>query len=89
MSNNYTESELEQAALEWFSEIGYEVLSEADVSPESDCPLRESYNDVVLMDRLLGALERNNPSLPAEAIEETYRQITGGCVIFCGRLVQG
>lgn len=76
MSHNYTESELEQAALEWFSEIGYEVLSEADASPESDCPLRESYSDVVLMDRLLGALEQNNPSLPAESIEEAYRQIT-------------
>ena len=76
MSHNYTESELEQAALEWFAEIGYEVLSEADVSPESDCPLRESYNYVVLIDRLLGALAQNNPSLPAESIEEAYRQIT-------------
>lgn len=76
MSNNYTESELEQAALEWLEEIGYEVLSEADVSPESDCPLRDSYNDVVLMDRLLNALEQNNPSLPTDAIEEAYRQIT-------------
>ena len=76
MSNNYTESELEQAALEWLEEIGYEVLSEADVSPESDCPLRDSYNDVVLMDRLLNALEQNNPTLPTDAIEEAYRQIT-------------
>lgn len=76
MSHNYTESELEKAALEWFEGIGYEVLNEADVSPESDCPLRDSYNEVVLMDKLLNALERNNPSLPAEAIEEAYRQIT-------------
>lgn len=76
MSNNYNESELERAALEWFQEIGYEALSEADVSPESDYPLRDSYNEVVLTDRLLNALERNNPSLPVEAIEEAYRQIT-------------
>ena len=76
MGNNYTESELELASLEWFEEIGYEVLSEADVSPESDCPLRDSYNEVVLMNRLLTALEQNNQSLPAEAIEEAYRQIT-------------
>ena len=76
MGSNYTESEMEQAALEWFEEIGYEVATEAEVSPESDNPLREAYSDVVLMDRLLGALERNNPTLPAEAIEEAYRQIT-------------
>ena len=76
MGSNYTESELEQAALEWFEGIGYEVLSEADVSPESDCPLRNSYNEVVLMDRLLKALELNNPTIPTEAIEEAYRQIT-------------
>ena len=76
MSHNYTESELERAALEWFEEIGYEVLSEAEVSPESDSPIRDSYSEVVLMDRLLNALEQNNPSLPAEAIEEAYRQLT-------------
>lgn len=75
MSNNYTESELEQAALEWFEEIGYEVLNEADVSPESDTPIRPSYADVVLGERLQAALENNNPTLPAEALEEAYRQL--------------
>lgn len=76
MNLNYSESELEQAALEWFADVGYEVTSESDVSPESDNPIRESYSDVVLMDRLLTALERINPDLPAEALEEAYRKIS-------------
>ena len=76
MSYNYAEFDLEQAALEWFAEIGYEVVTEEEVSPESDSPVRSSYSEVVLRDRLLCALKSNNPTLPAEAIEEAYRQIS-------------
>lgn len=76
MGMNYTESELELAALEWFEQIGYEIESESDVSPDSDNPIRESYGDVVLKERLLSALEHVNPTLPADALEEAFRQIT-------------
>lgn len=76
MFSNYTESELELAALEWFEQIGYEVATEPDVSPDSGNPIRESYGDVVLKERLMFALEQNNPSLPTDALEEALRQIT-------------
>jgi type I site-specific restriction-modification system R (restriction) subunit len=36
----------------------------------------EGYRDVVLDARLRGALERLNPHLPAEALEEAYRKLT-------------
>ena len=76
MEINYSESELELACIEWFEQIGYEIVTEADVSPDSDNPFRESYSEVVLKERLLFALEQNNPSLPTDAIEEAFRQIT-------------
>lgn len=76
MGSNYTESELELAALEWFGQIGYEVVTESDVSPDSDNPIRESYGDVVLKERLMYALEQNNPALPTNALDEAFRQIT-------------
>lgn len=76
MGSNYTESELELAAREWFEQIGYEVATEADVSPDSDNPIRDSYGDVVLKERLLSALRQANATLPTEAIEEAFRQIT-------------
>lgn len=76
MRYNYTESELELAALEWFEQIGYEVTTETDVSPDSDNPIRNSYGDVVLKNRLLSALEQNNSTLPQEVLVEAFRQIT-------------
>ena len=76
MGSNYTESELELAALEWFEQIGYEVTTESDVSPDSDNPIRESYGEVVLKERLMSALEQVNPTLPSDAVEEAFRQIT-------------
>ena len=76
MDTKFTESELELAALEWFEQIGYEIANEVEVSPDSDNPIRPSYGEVVLKERLLCALAQLNPTLPTIAIEEAFRQIT-------------
>ncbi len=34
------------------------------------------YGEVVLSGRLIAALERINPSVPAEALEEAFRKVT-------------
>ncbi len=72
---NYTESELEQATLEWFEELGYETLFAPEISPEGEYPERQDYSDVVLESRLKDALSLINKHLPEEAIEEAYRKI--------------
>jgi len=71
----YSESDLEVAALEWFAEIGYETVGAPEISPGGDYPEREDYGDVILRERLLDALRRNNPHLPENAIDDAYRQI--------------
>ena len=75
MSNNFCESHLEEAALEWFEELGYEVVFAPDIASDGMFPERKDYSEIVLRDRLLGALSKINPTLPEEAFEDGIRQI--------------
>ena len=71
----FTESHVEDAALEWLSGLGYAVLHGADISPDGPTPERISYDQVLLTPRLRKALKRLNPHLPAETLEEVLRKV--------------
>jgi len=75
MINNFYESHLEEATLEWFEELGYEIVFGPDVAPDGEYSERKDYSAVILNDRLKEALSRINPKLPSEAIEDAFRQI--------------
>ncbi len=70
-----SESVVEDAALDWLRELGYNVIAGPDMPPEPHA-LRESYADVVFGSSLRGALERLNPSLPAQALDDAFRKLT-------------
>ncbi|MDH4246197.1 MAG: type I restriction endonuclease subunit R [Deltaproteobacteria bacterium] len=72
----YTESTVEEAALAWFQELGFDVLHGPDIDPDSAAPERASYGDVVLRGRLLDALTRCNPHIPPAALEDAARRLT-------------
>lgn len=74
--NKFYESHLEEATLEWFEELGYEIIFGPDIAPDGEYPEREDYGDVILAERLMEALVRINPKFPDEAIEDALRQIT-------------
>ena len=74
--NSFYESHLEEATLEWFEELGYEITFGPDIAPDGEYPEREDYGDVILAERLKEALTRINPKLPEDAIEDALRQIT-------------
>ncbi|NLL51114.1 MAG: type I restriction endonuclease subunit R [Peptococcaceae bacterium] len=74
-SHNIYEDELEQATLEWFEELGYEIAFAPDISPGGDYPERSDYSDVILGERLKDALKRINPDLPQEALDDALHQI--------------
>lgn len=59
---------VEKAALGWFEAQGYDIARGADISPGGDNPLRESYEDVILLPRLMAALRRLNPDMDENAI---------------------
>jgi len=72
----FTESDVEAAALEWLQEIGYTVVGGPDIAPGEPTAERESYRDVILAQRVRDALARLNPTLPQEALNDAFRQIT-------------
>jgi type I restriction enzyme R subunit len=71
----FSESHVEDAALEWLSGLGYAVLHGPDISPDGATPERVSYDQVLLTARLRVALGRLNPHLPAETLEEVLRKV--------------
>ena len=69
------ENLVEQAALQWFSELGYEVAFGPDISPGGERPERDSFGEVVLAGRLRAALRRLNPLLSDEAVDDALHQV--------------
>ncbi|HEX6005405.1 MAG TPA: type I restriction endonuclease [Burkholderiales bacterium] len=72
----FTESVVEQAALDWLSGIDWAVKSGPDIAPDMLGAERRDYGEVVLAARLRDALARLNPALPAEALEDAFRKLT-------------
>ncbi len=70
-----TESEVEEAALDILSELGYKILHGPDIAPDSINPQRQSYSDVVLIERLRNIVDKLNPSIPKEVREEAIKKV--------------
>lgn len=70
------ESDIENAALSWFSELGYSVVSGPDIAPGEPAAERTDYGQVVLDGRLRDAVTRLNPALPTDAVEEVVRKVS-------------
>jgi type I restriction enzyme R subunit len=73
---NFTESTVEQASLELLEGLGYTPLNASDTAPDSPNPERQTYADVILINRLRFALATINPNIPSDAIEDTIKKIT-------------
>src|SRR3984885_1729713 len=75
---NFTESVVEEAALEWLEGLGYTVLHGPEIAVGEPGAERTDpgYGDVILGNRLRKSLERLNPGLPPEAIQDAYRRLT-------------
>ena len=76
MSRRFTESTVEEAALEWLKATGWQVAQGPDIAPDGPAPERTDYGQVFLEQRLRDALVRLNPDLPAEALEDAFRKLT-------------
>ena len=73
---SFNESTVEQAAMEWLSDLGWETVYGPDIAPGTPAEERDNYTEVVLERRLRDALERLNPDLDDEALETALRRIT-------------
>ncbi len=71
-----TESEVEDAALEWLEGLGWQVAHGPDIAPHADGAERTDYAEVILENRLRQALPRLNPTLPPDALNDAFHKLT-------------
>ncbi len=62
-----TESIVEDAALEWFGELGYAVGHGPHLAPGEPAAERDSFGEAMLVGRLRDAIRQQNPAIPEEA----------------------
>ncbi|MBI5936572.1 MAG: type I restriction endonuclease subunit R [Betaproteobacteria bacterium] len=70
-----TEDQLEQLALTWFQDSGWEYRHGPDIAPDGDTPERADYRQVLLQGRLHEALCRLNPDVPDAVLEEVLHRV--------------
>jgi type I restriction enzyme R subunit len=70
------EDYIEQLALGWLEALGYPVVHGPHMAPGELFEERTGFTEAWLPKRLRDAIERLNPKLGADAIDEAYRAIT-------------
>ncbi|BAY10863.1 type I restriction endonuclease subunit R [Calothrix sp. NIES-2098] len=73
--SNFTESEVEDAALYYFEQLGYTILGSSDIAPGEAQAERSDYKEVILESRLRSAIAEINPQIPTSALDEVVRQV--------------
>src|SRR5690625_4439496 len=71
----FHEDDLEELTLEWLEELGYHILHGPDIAVDGKYPERESYHDVVLVDRLEEALRKINPQASTHIIDRAIQMV--------------
>ena len=70
-----TESAVEELAIGLLEQQGYQYIYAPDIAPDSVSPERQSFEDVLLLERLRTAVGRINPEIPADVREDAIKQI--------------
>ncbi len=69
------QSIVEDAALEWFGELGYQIGNGPQLAPYEPAAERGSFGAVMLVERLREAIRRLNPLIPGDAREEALKKV--------------
>lgn len=70
-----TEDQLENEALGWLQEVGYQYVNGYSIAPNGESPERSNYLQPLLVERLRRAINCLNPSIPLVAREDALKQI--------------
>ena len=71
-----TEVDVERAALDWLSGLGWLVAHGPDIAPGTPTAERDDYEQVVLEGRLRDAVADLNPGRPTDALDDALRKLT-------------
>jgi type I restriction enzyme R subunit len=69
------ESSIEDVTLRWFGQPGYSTARGEDVAREGVPAERESFGDVLLVQRSRDAIDRLNPAIPQEVRDGAFRKV--------------
>jgi type I restriction enzyme R subunit len=69
------EDAIETLAIERLQALGYQYIHGAEIAPDSTSPERESFADVLLIERLRQAVKRINPTIAQPALDEAIKTI--------------
>lgn len=70
-----TESSIETFAIDLLQRAGYQYIYGPTIAPDGEAPERESFGNVLLIERVKAAIARLNPSIPADAQLVALREI--------------
>jgi type I restriction enzyme R subunit len=65
----------EELCLKWFESINWETINEIDIAPDSSCPERSTYDEVLLRNTLKTSIGKINPQIPSESIDEIITRL--------------
>ena len=70
-----TENTIEEFSIELLESLGYEYIYAPNIAPDGELPERNTYEDVVLLERLQNAVRRINPTISADAQNEAIKEL--------------
>lgn len=70
-----TESAVEDLAIQHLEEQGYTYISGPEIAPDSETPMRASFEDVLLLEKVKAAIDRLNPGIPPATRADALKQI--------------
>jgi len=70
-----TENEIEQLAIQLLEQQGFTYLNGANIAPDSTNPMRQSFEEVILKDKLAEAVRKINANIPYDGQQEAIKQV--------------
>ena len=70
-----TENEIEQLAIHLLEQQGFTYLNGVNIAPESPNPARQSFEEVILKDKLEEAVRKINADIPYDGQQEAIKQV--------------
>jgi len=70
-----TENDIEYLAIEKLQEQGFKYIHGQEIAPDGNNPERESFEDVLLIERLKKKIAEINPNVPYDAQQDALKEL--------------
>ena len=70
-----TENHIELLSIQRLESLGYHYLYGPDIAPDGHSPERDSFEEVLLINRMKTAVRKINPAIPVDAHSEAIKEI--------------